>query len=91
MNDDQHPADGMVDGIVNAIKGMFNGDDIKQSVRDAWDRIHGPAEAPAQPDPDIQKMNKALNDKPYLDAAESFRKQALTSSAAANIRKAASK
>jgi hypothetical protein len=56
MADDNHPADGLID----AIRGVFNGDNIKQSIRDAWDRTVGntqqapAAQTPAQPAPNYQ-------------------------------------
>jgi hypothetical protein len=45
---DEHPADEMFKPIKDAIVGVFNGDDIKKSIRDAWDRMHSSVPAPTE-------------------------------------------
>ena len=60
---DQHPAD----GLIEAIKGLFNGDNIRQSIRDAYDRVTG---QPAAADPDTSyrdEMEREAN-KSFLPA-----------------------
>ena len=81
MNDD-HPAD----GLAKAFQGLFDGTNIKQALRDAWDRHFGTA-APAEPSDTVKAMNQAENDKSVQDANKSF----LTPAAAASVRAKASK
>ena len=81
MNDD-HPAD----GLAKAFQGLFDGTNIKQALRDAWDRHFGTV-ASTEPNDTVQQMNKAANDKAVQDANKSF----LTPAAAASVRAKASK
>ena len=83
MANDTHPAD----DLAKAFQGLFEGSNVKQALRDAWDRHFGAAESKPSADPMIQKMNKDAMDKTAQDAAKSF----ITPDAAANIRAKASK
>ena len=79
-----HPADGLVD----TIRGIFNGDTFIKGIRDAWDKHMGTAPTPAPPpvdDPWLAARAKA--------ATESFAnaQNNLTPTAAAKIRAKASK
>ena len=80
--EDQHPADGLIDTLVNT----FNGNGFKQTLRDAWDRLHG-TPAPTPHEKAIADMNKQANDQSVQDATKSFIKPDV----AANIRKKAAK
>jgi hypothetical protein len=82
--EDQHPAD----GLLETIRDTFNGTGFKQTLRDAWDRLHG-ASQPAQTDHDkaIQQMNDQANAQRTADATKSFIKPDV----AADIRKKAAK
>lgn len=75
---DNHPADQLIEGI----KGLFNGEEIKQAIRDAFDRITGQQEKPA-PAPDPYMLH---NDPRIAAANASFRAKALSGDAAAKIR-----
>lgn len=79
---DNHPADQLIEDI----RGLFNGDDIKQAIRSAFDRIVTPAAKPASAtDPYM------LHSDPDVAAANaSFRQKALSDAAAAKIRAKAS-
>jgi len=79
--EDQHPAD----SLLETLKSAFNGDGIKQTLREAWDRLH--ASAPSAHDQAIQQMNDQANAQRTQDATKSF----ITPDAAANIRKKMSK
>ncbi len=41
-NDPTHPAD----DLIKAVQGVFNGDNAKQAIRDAWDRAHAQLDTP---------------------------------------------
>jgi hypothetical protein len=66
--DDSHPAD----ALMESIKGLFNGDNARKTLRDAYDRITGQT-APPAPTPKPQDTSwhdaqvKAAN-KSFLDA-----------------------
>ena len=76
--DPQHPADGLIDTLVNT----FNGNGFKKTLRDAWDRLHGTPQ-PSAHDVAIQQMNKVANDKSVQDANASH---VLSEQQAASIR-----
>jgi hypothetical protein len=84
---DEHPADEIIKPIHDAIAGILTGDSLKQTLREAWDRIHnGVTNAvPSAHDQEIQQMNKKMND----DAVKSANKSYITEDAAAKIRDAA--
>ena len=81
MPDDQHPADGLIDDI----RGLFNGQTFIKGIRDAYDRHFGKPQPAQSSDP---------NKDPYVrqeqaDALKSFQDAAqknLTAAAAAKIR-----
>lgn len=79
MTDDQHPAD----SLIEAIKGTFDGDNIRQSIRDAWDRITGQQQAQPQPQPAQQTNWKP---EPNAQQQQEINRNALTSAQAAKIR-----
>jgi hypothetical protein len=78
MASDAHPAD----DLARAVQGLFNGDNLKQAIRDAWDRHFGPKPVDADSSDTVKQMNKAAMDKAAQDAAKSF----ITPDAAASIR-----
>lgn len=80
MANDEHPAD----DIARAVMGIFNGDNIRQSIRDAWDRMHAPTIPDAAPKSD-QKMN--WTPQPNAEQQQDINKRnALDSVAASRIR-----
>lgn len=73
-NDDgQHPAD----TIAEAFKGLIDGSNFRQSLRDAWDRITTKAQAPAPAE------SQQMNWKPQANAQQ---QQQISGNAAAAIR-----
>jgi len=85
MAQDEHPADGMFEPIRDAIMGMFTGGNVKQAVRDAWDRMHGASEPQSAHDQQIQQMNKQAADADAQKVAQAY----LTAQQADKIRAAA--
>ncbi len=89
--DDFHPAD----DLAKAVQGLFNGKNLMQAIRDGWDKHFGPSQPAQSTDSTIQQMNKSAADKTAADVAQSYRdnaaKQAITPTAAANIRAKAGK
>jgi len=86
--DDQHPADGIVDGIVEHVRGLINGDALKQGVRDAWDRMTtGGQSQQSAHDKAVADMNAQANAHKNDSANASFIKPDV----AATIRKKAAK
>ncbi len=83
MANDTHPAD----DLAKAFQGLFDGSNVKQALRSAWDKHFGPAAAAPQESDTVKDMNKAAMDKAARDAAKSF----ITPDAAANIRAKATK
>lgn len=83
MNDDFHPAD----ELAKVFHGLINGDNFKQSMRDAWDRITSSAAAPDAHQQAVDQMNKVAADKAVQDANKSY----LTPNSAATIRSKAAK
>ena len=80
-NDDFHPAD----DLAKAFQGFFNGDNIKEALRSAWDRHFGPPSAQQDPDKPAQQMN-------WTPKPNAEQQQYLDAKAAASIRtKAAAK
>lgn len=82
MSDDQHPADGLID----AIRGVFNGDNVKQALRDAWDRHFGsqqatPAATPSQPVPSAMQYAPNAEQQQQIN-----QERGLSPAAAAQIR-----
>jgi hypothetical protein len=65
--DDSHPAD----ALLESIKGLFNGDNARKTLRDAYDRVTGNTPPPATPKPEDTSWHdaqvKAAN-KSFLDA-----------------------
>jgi hypothetical protein len=66
---DSHPAD----ELMESIKGLFNGDNARKTLRDAYDRVTGKT----TPAPDSSAVasaaaTKAANDKAVQDANKSF-------------------
>lgn len=89
MPDDQHPAD----GLINDIRGLFNGSTFVNGIRDAWDRHFGPASTPQGVDsdnPEAAAQTKANDDNAVRTANESFRQAALNQTQAAKVRAKAS-
>lgn len=81
MADDQHPADGLID----AIRGIFNGDNIKQSLRDAWDRTVGTALPAASSHAPTKPM--ATNYQPNAEQQQQINQErGISPNAAAQIR-----
>jgi hypothetical protein len=72
---DDHPADQLLD----AIKGLFNGDNARKSLRDAYDRITGDKPTAPAPKPEDTSWHdarvKAAN-KSFLDADQAARVRA---------------
>lgn len=90
MADQSHPAY----QLINAIKGALDGENVVQSVKDAWDRISSAASTVVPDDRQkmIDQMNKQSNDARVERANQSLRDRALSEAAAAKIRaKAAGK
>lgn len=83
MAEDQHPADDMIEHIGHAVMGIFNGDNIRQTIRDAWDRHMNSAPENST----AQQMTNANNVKAVQDANKAF----LDASQAAKIRMKAAK
>jgi len=83
--DDQHPAD----GLLETIRDTFNGTGFKQTLRDAWDRLHGAVSPSPQSDHDaaVQQMNNQAQ----ADRVASANKSHLDATQAAAIRARASK
>jgi hypothetical protein len=76
---DTHPAD----EFVQQLKDLFDGDALKQSIRNAWDRATGQKPKPASTDnPVADAQTKAADDKAVADATKSF----VTADAARRIR-----
>ena len=67
MDDNQHPAD----ILAGAFHDFVNGADFKQGLRDAWDRISGPAQ-PSAHDQAVQQMNNQATAQRTADATKSF-------------------
>jgi hypothetical protein len=76
-NNDSHPAD----DLAKAFQGLFNGDNVKQALRDAWDRVKGGASATVKPP---QQMN-------WTPTPNAEQQKALDANAAARIRAKAAK
>jgi hypothetical protein len=86
MADDTHPAD----DLIEAVRGIWNGDNIKQAMRDAWDRIVSkttPSESTDTSfhDEMLRNANKSFADQDAADKAK------LTPKSAAAIRSKAGK
>lgn len=66
MASDSHPAD----DIVKAVVGLFNGDNIRQTIREAWDRLPSLTPAPNRSVPDDTPEGQAVRDanKKFYDA-----------------------
>ncbi len=66
--------DSGVGQLEDAVKGMFNGDNIKQALSSAWDRMTGGDKrvSPTDKDQYIQMVNKHLNDQSVDKANKSF-------------------
>lgn len=75
---DPHPADEIVEHLGKAVMGIFNGDNIRQTIRDAWDKHMNAPETSST----AQQMTDANNTKAVQDANKSF----LDASQAAKIR-----
>lgn len=83
MPDDQHPAQGLID----TIRGIFNGETFAKGIRDAWDRHMESAPAPASP------VDNSWHDSMVSAANASFQRAAqnkLTPASASAIRAKAS-
>ena len=84
MPDDQHPAQGLIDDI----RGLFNGETFAKGIRDAWDRhtqaTPAPAPAPQSPPRNWDAFVQA-------DAENRAAQNKVTPVAAANIRAKANK
>ena len=77
---DEHPAD----QLLETIKGLFTGDAIKQSIRDAWDRTTGNSSQPdSKPAQQADAGMVAAANQSFRDAAN---KAALSDAQAAKIR-----
>lgn len=81
MPDDQHPAD----GLIQTIRGIFNGDTFAQGIKDAWDAHMHPQPAPAAEPAQTAPIN--------WDAFKQAdaRNRAMTAASAANVRSKAGK
>ena len=77
---DEHPAD----GLAQAFHDLISGEGFKQTLRQAWDRMHS---SPGVHQQEIDTANKAAMDKSTQDANKSF----LTPQGAANVRAKANK
>ena len=68
MISDPHPSDDLVQNLGHAVMGIFNGDNIKQTIRDAWDKHMNAPETNST----AQQMTDANNVKATQDANQTF-------------------
>lgn len=81
---EDHPAD----GLLETLKNTFNGEGFKQTLRDAWDRLHGDSQpAAGSHDAMVKQMNDQANAQSVQNATKTFIKPDV----AAKIRKQAAK
>jgi hypothetical protein len=68
--DDSHPAD----ALLESIKGLFNGDNARKTLRDAYDRVTGqttpPAPTPKPVDTSWHDVQVKATNKSFLDASQ---------------------